>query len=96
VLIEEYPDRYVDHVYGEFEVGGTSVLYISPVPFEELGLPNLGTQPIPHYAETVMESTPVIAVSVAAVASGLHWITKRRSLNMPPPIEQTSDEEETE
>jgi len=94
VLLEEYPDRYVDHVYGEFEVGGTSVLYISPVPFEELGLPTFGPEPIPHYAETVMENTPVIAVSVAAVASGLHWITKRRELNMQPPIEQTSVEEE--
>jgi len=93
VLIEEYPDRYVDHVYGEFEVGGTSVLYISPVPFEEIGLPNLGTQPIPHYAETVMESTPAIALSVAAVASGLHWITKRRSLDVPPSVEPTNDEE---
>jgi len=96
VLIEEYPERYVDHVYGEFEVGGTSVMYLSPVPFEKLGLPNLGPQPIPHYAETVMESTPAIAVSVAAVASGLHWITKRRSLNMHPPAERTSAEEEIE
>ena len=26
-------DRYVDHVYGEHEVGGTSMLYLSPVPF---------------------------------------------------------------
>ena len=31
------PARYVQHIYGEKEVGGTSWLYMSPVPFEELG-----------------------------------------------------------
>ena len=37
--IQKYPDKYLQHVYGEKEVGGTSVLYISHVPFEQLGLP---------------------------------------------------------
>jgi len=36
---------YVDHVYGEHEVGGTSWLYLSSVPFEELGLPALTDEP---------------------------------------------------
>ena len=33
------PDKYVDHIYGEKELGGTSVLYLSRVPFEKLGFP---------------------------------------------------------
>ncbi|HEU5154922.1 MAG TPA: 4Fe-4S dicluster domain-containing protein, partial [Gemmatimonadales bacterium] len=33
------PDKYIDHVYGEHEAGGTSVLYLSSVPFAKLGLP---------------------------------------------------------
>jgi len=33
--IAEHPDRYVNHIYGAQEVGGTSWLYLSPVPFEE-------------------------------------------------------------
>jgi hypothetical protein len=36
--IHENPDDYIDHIFGEHEAGGTSWLYISPVPFEELGL----------------------------------------------------------
>ncbi len=36
--IHENPDQYVDYIYGEHEAGGTSWLYISAVPFEELGL----------------------------------------------------------
>ncbi|MFN2165310.1 MAG: 4Fe-4S dicluster domain-containing protein [Anaerolineae bacterium] len=72
------PGRYVDHVYGETEAGGTSVLYLSGVPFSALGLPTLGDQPIPEYAEAVMKRTPVIAVSVASLATGLYWLLKRR------------------
>jgi formate dehydrogenase iron-sulfur subunit len=33
------PERYVDHVYGEKEAGGTGWLYLSRVPFEKLGFP---------------------------------------------------------
>lgn len=36
--IHENPDDYIDQIYGEHEAGGTSWLYISPVPFAELGL----------------------------------------------------------
>ena len=36
--IYQNPDRYVHHVYGELEAGGTSWLYITDVPFEQIGL----------------------------------------------------------
>ena len=32
------PGKYVDHVYGEHEAGGTSWMYLSPVPFDRSGL----------------------------------------------------------
>jgi formate dehydrogenase iron-sulfur subunit len=72
------PGRYVDDVYGEHEVGGTSMLYLSPVPFDQIGFPVLGDQPIPHYAETIMKGTPFIAVAVASAITGVHWFLKRR------------------
>ena len=31
--IKKYPGRYQDHIYGEAEMGGTSWLYLSGVPF---------------------------------------------------------------
>jgi len=37
------PTRYVPKIYGEHDGGGTQVLYLSHVPFEKLGLPDLGT-----------------------------------------------------
>jgi len=42
--IDEDPEKYVDYIYGEKEVGGTSVLFLSPKPFEKIGFKtNLST-----------------------------------------------------
>jgi len=47
--INSNPGKYVDHVYGEHEVGGTSWLYLSPVPFDLIGFKtNIGKTPIPQ------------------------------------------------
>jgi Fe-S-cluster-containing dehydrogenase component len=55
------PDRYVRHIYGEREVGGTSWLYVSPVPFEELGFrTNLGIQAVPELSQDFLYSVPVV------------------------------------
>jgi len=35
--IRKNPGKYIDHLYGEHEVGGTAWMYLSGVPFEELG-----------------------------------------------------------
>jgi formate dehydrogenase iron-sulfur subunit len=78
------PDKYVDHIYGEKEAGGTSVLYLSAIPFALIGFPQVGTVEIPRYAEAVMQQTPTIAIGMAAAASGLYWILKRRQEHMAP------------
>jgi len=51
--IAAHPDRYIDHVYGETEVGGTSWLYLSSLPFEKLGFLTLGSTPPPRLTESV-------------------------------------------
>jgi len=45
--LAEHPDKYVPKIYGENDGGGTQVLYISHVPFENLGLPDLGDEAVP-------------------------------------------------
>lgn len=47
------PGRYLPHIYGEREVGGTSVLYLSSVPFADLGLESLDSKPLPELSESV-------------------------------------------
>lgn len=68
--IAQEPDHYIDHVYGEHEVGGTSVLYLAGMPFTALGFPELGTKPIPELTETIQHSVfkygipPLLAVGL--------------------------------
>jgi Fe-S-cluster-containing dehydrogenase component len=47
------PERYVKHVYGEHEVGGTSWLYLAPIGFENTEFPRLGNDPVPETTETI-------------------------------------------
>ncbi len=72
--IKEQPDRYVNHVYGEQENGGTSTFYISPVPFEELNFPiPKGTQSPAEFNRLATEiGTPVIAATAAVGMTGIY------------------------
>ncbi|MFA6239402.1 MAG: 4Fe-4S dicluster domain-containing protein [Candidatus Hydrogenedentales bacterium] len=54
--IERHPDKYLDKVYGEHEVGGTRWLYLAAKPFEELGFQAFGDKPIPQLTETIQHS----------------------------------------
>ena len=54
--LEAEPGRYVPHVYGETEAGGTQVLYLSHVPFEKLGLPDYGPAPVPSTQRTLQHT----------------------------------------
>jgi formate dehydrogenase iron-sulfur subunit len=77
--IAKNPDTYVQHVYGEQEAGGTSVLYISHVPFEDLGLPtHLWNKAESTYAKGAMFATPIAAVGLTAGLTGFYWVVKRR------------------
>ncbi len=51
--IDAEPDKYINHIYGEKEGGGTSVIYLSSVPFEKLGLQTLDTDAVPDMAEGI-------------------------------------------
>ena len=53
--IADQPGRYVPHVYGETEAGGTQVLYLSHVPFDKLGLPDYGPEGVPRTAYSIQE-----------------------------------------
>lgn len=70
--------RYVNHIFGENEVGGTTLLYISPVQFEELGFPKVGTEPVTKLSEQVISYVPYGLGGLAVVLSGLYWFFQRR------------------
>ena len=73
------PGRYVDHVYGELEAGGTGVIMLSGVSFGDLGMPtNLPNEPMPMLTWRVLSNIPDFVVVAAVFLYGVHWITKRR------------------
>jgi Ni/Fe-hydrogenase subunit HybB-like protein len=51
--IREHPGVYVDRVYGEHEIGGTSWVYLSRVPFEKAGFLKLGHDAPPVLTEAI-------------------------------------------
>ena len=72
------PDKYVDHIYGEYEVGGTSHLYLSAVPFEQIGFrKDLGTVPYPEYSTGFLYAVPFIFVLWPIVMLGMNRATKK-------------------
>ena len=73
--------RYVDHVYGEHEAGGTSVMYISHVPLDLTTLnTNVTTEAVPSFTWKAMRQLPALVSGVAVLSLGLMAYSKRRAL----------------
>ncbi len=77
--IKAEPGKYIDHVYGETEVGGTSVLIISSVPFEQFGYrQDLLNSPLPQLTYQVLSKIPSFVSLGSVLLGGIWWITHRR------------------
>ena len=77
--IRRHPGRYLPHVWGENEVGGTSVLYLSDVPLDSAGWPDdLGDRARPPQARRVLHTVPYTFGGVVAVMGAIHWSLRRR------------------
>jgi Fe-S-cluster-containing dehydrogenase component len=75
--IKAEPDKYIHHIYGEHEVGGTGWMYISGVEFEKLNFPtNLGTDPIPELTKEFLSFVPIVITMWPAFFGGFYLISK--------------------
>ncbi|HMU42922.1 MAG TPA: 4Fe-4S dicluster domain-containing protein [Ignavibacteriaceae bacterium] len=82
--IKKFPERYVNHIYGESEVGGTAWMYLSTVKFSQLNFPKLGKNEAPGVSESIQHgifSYFIPPVSLYALLGGIMWITKRKKEN---------------
>ena len=78
VRIYHHPTKYVHTIYGEHEVGGTGWLYLSAVPFEQLGFrTDLGTTPYPDYTKEFLYAVPLIFFGAPALLLGLNFLSKK-------------------
>lgn len=69
--------NYVQHVYGEKELGGTQVLKIAAVPMEKLGMPTLPERSFAATSETMQHSLYGYLITPAVVLGGLVVAAKR-------------------
>ncbi|MDF1611713.1 4Fe-4S dicluster domain-containing protein [Stygiobacter electus] len=79
--IKMYPNRYVNRIFGEYEVGGTSWLYLASKDFEKLDFPKLGKDPAPGVSEAIQHGIFayfVPPVALYALLGGIMWINKNK------------------
>lgn len=87
--IRKYPDRYVDHIYGEREMGGTNWLYLGGVPFDEVGMrTDLGNTPAPKLTSGALAMVPAVVGLWPVLLTGIWAINQRK--------EKIADEERGE
>ena len=77
--IAENPNQYVNKIYGIEEVGGTSVLMLSSVPFDQIGFrTDLPQSSLPMLTWNVLSHVPDVAIVGGVLLGGIHWVTSRR------------------
>ncbi len=77
--IYQDPGKYVPHVFGQQEAGGTGWLYLSAVPFDQIGFrTDLGTTPYPEYTKAWLYSVPIILLALPPLMLGISQATKKR------------------
>lgn len=71
------PGDYVHHIYGEHEAGGTGYLYLSAVPFEQMGFrTDIGTEAYPEYSKDYLYAVPIVLTLWPAFLLALNNATK--------------------
>jgi len=77
--IEENREKYVEHIYGEYEAGGTSWMYLSSVPFEQVGFSTeIPHAPILDSVKNFLGIVPMVLTIWPALFTGFHLLATRK------------------
>ena len=81
------PAKYVQRIWGEKQVGGTSVLYVSDVSLDFLAWGDgreLSDKPLPPLTWAALKPVPFEFVGMGVLMGSLYWIIERRRRLMDP------------
>jgi len=79
--MHKFPGRYLPHIFGENEYGGTSWLTLAGVPFVQLGLPDEpSAAPLPDLVTGFLSLAPLVAALYPGLLAGVFAFTKRREI----------------
>ncbi len=77
--IQKYPKRYIDHVYGEDEMGGTSWLYLTGTSFGQIGMrEDLGNISAPQLTAGPLSDVPMVVGLWPILLTGIYAISRRK------------------
>jgi formate dehydrogenase iron-sulfur subunit len=77
--LRNYPNRYVQHIYGEHEMGGTNWIYLSGVPFHQIGMrEDLGITPAPQFTSGALSGVPIVAGLWPVLLLGIYAMSQRK------------------
>ena len=71
------PEKYIQYVYGEHELGGLDHLYLAGLPFEKLGLPIVGDQPPAAFSEKIQHTIYKGFIAPVALYGSLCYVAIR-------------------
>jgi Fe-S-cluster-containing dehydrogenase component len=72
--LRDNPDRYIAHIYGEHEGGGTNHLYLAAMPFSKLGLPDIQPEAPAEFSEKIQHTIYKGFIAPVALYSTLCFI----------------------
>ncbi len=77
--IKARPGKYIDHLYGETEVGGTGWMYLAGVPFDQVGFDTtMGKEPIISNVKDFLGTVPMVLAIWPALFTGFHLLAKKK------------------
>ena len=77
--IRKFPDRYINHIFGEHEFGGTSWMILAGEPFAELDLEEgLTYEPLPAIATSYLGVVPLVITIYPGLLLGMYAFSKRQ------------------
>jgi formate dehydrogenase iron-sulfur subunit len=78
IRIMDEPNKYLNHIYGLTEAGGTNWIYLSDIPFKQLGFKeNIKAVPLPDITWPVLSTIPGKIAGIAALLSAIAYFRTR-------------------
>jgi len=74
IRLKDNPDKYIAHIYGEHEGGGTNHLYLASMPFNKLGLPDIKPEAPAEFSEKIQHTIYKGFIAPVALYSTLCFI----------------------
>src|SRR6185369_16863357 len=76
--LKHRPERYHQAIYGKEEAGGTSILYLTHQPLDELGFKPVTKRALPSYTWQALRLVPGIFLTVGGGLSLVSWFNHRK------------------